>query len=84
MSYFSGGAMASAPLRASALLKTRSPSFAGYDEFSFEPARDPSQAESEAPDSDDSERDANGRDGRLDRRQGGADDRPRTASRASR
>jgi hypothetical protein len=65
MSYFSGGAMASAPLRASALLKTRSPSFAGYDEFSFEPARDPSQAESEAPESDDSERDANGRDGKL-------------------
>jgi uncharacterized protein YfaS (alpha-2-macroglobulin family) len=65
MSYFSGGAMASAPLRASALLKTRAPFFAGYDEFSFEPARDPSQAEAEAPDSDDSERDANGRDGKL-------------------
>ena len=45
MSYFSGGAMASAPLRASALLKTRSPGFAGYDEFSFEPPRDPKQAE---------------------------------------
>ena len=43
MGYFSGGAMASAPLRASALLKARSPRFTGYDEFSFEPARDPSE-----------------------------------------
>jgi uncharacterized protein YfaS (alpha-2-macroglobulin family) len=65
MSYFSGGAMASAPLRASALLKTRSPSFAGYDEFTFEPPRDPKQPEAEAPDSEESERDANGRDGKL-------------------
>ena len=65
MSYFSGGAMASAPLRASALLKTRSPSFAGYDEFSFEPARDLKQAEPESSDSEESERDAGGRDGRL-------------------
>ena len=65
MSYFSGGAMASAPLRASALLKTRSPVFAGYDEFSFEPARDPSQAEPKRPRATTSERDANGRDGKL-------------------
>ena len=45
MSYFSGGADGGAPLRASALLKSRSPSFAGYDEFSFEPPRDPKKAE---------------------------------------
>ncbi|MEO8312149.1 MAG: MG2 domain-containing protein [Caldimonas sp.] len=64
MSYFSGGAMASAPLRASALLKTRSPSFDGYDEFSFEPVRDPRRHE-EASESDESERDASGRDGKL-------------------
>jgi len=43
MSYFSGGAMAQAPLRASALLKTRSPGFAGYDEFSFDPPPDPNE-----------------------------------------
>ncbi|MDQ6685048.1 MAG: MG2 domain-containing protein, partial [Pseudomonadota bacterium] len=43
MSYFSGGAMAAAPLRASAVLRTRSPSFTGYDEFSFQPARDPTK-----------------------------------------
>ena len=47
MSYFSGGPMGGAPLRASALLKSRSPSFAGYDEFSFEPPRDPKKAEQE-------------------------------------
>src|ERR1019366_7040459 len=45
MNYFSGGAMSNAPLRASALLKSRAPSFAGYDEFSFEPPRDLSRAE---------------------------------------
>jgi len=43
MSYFSGGAMAGAPLRGSAVLKTRSPGFAGYDEFSFDPPRDPGE-----------------------------------------
>ena len=41
MNYFSGGAMGAAPLRASAVLKARLPAFAGYDEFSFEPPRDP-------------------------------------------
>jgi len=59
MSYFSGGAMAAAPLRGSALLKTRSPGFAGYDEFSFDPPRDP--GEQEAGEGDGGERD----DGRL-------------------
>jgi uncharacterized protein YfaS (alpha-2-macroglobulin family) len=61
MRYFSGGAMASTPLRASALLRTRSPAFAGYDEFSFEPPRDPSAAgQGESDDGD-----ASGREGRL-------------------
>ena len=66
MRYFSGGAMASAPLHASALLKSRSAAFAGYDEFSFEPARDPKQAGAEAADSEDSDdSEASGRDGKL-------------------
>ena len=64
MSYFSGGAMASAPLRASALLSTRSPGFAGYDEFSFEPARDLKQAQ-EGTESEERDRDGSGREGRL-------------------
>jgi uncharacterized protein YfaS (alpha-2-macroglobulin family) len=59
MSYFSGGAMAQAALRGSALLKTRSPGFVGYDEFSFDPPRDPARQEGE--DSDDGGRD----DGKL-------------------
>ncbi|MBC8055463.1 MAG: alpha-2-macroglobulin, partial [Rhizobiales bacterium] len=41
LNYFSGGPMAQQPARASALLKTRSPNFSGYDEFSFEPPREP-------------------------------------------
>ncbi|HEY4957607.1 MAG TPA: MG2 domain-containing protein, partial [Caldimonas sp.] len=65
MNYFSGGAMASAPLQASALLKTRAPGFAGYDEFSFESARDPKKAEQEASESEESDRDDAGRDGKL-------------------
>jgi hypothetical protein len=52
-----------APLRASALLKTRSPSFSGYD-IQLRGGTRSNQAESEAR-SDDSERDANGRDGKL-------------------
>ena len=64
MNYFSGGAMANAPLRASALLKSRSPSFAGYDEFAFEAARDPKKSEAE-PDSDENESDGGARDGKL-------------------
>ena len=64
MSYFSGGAMASAPLRASALLRTRSPTFPAYDEFSFEPARDPKEAQAEAPESEEGEG-PSGRDGKL-------------------
>ena len=64
MSYFSGGAMAGAPLRASALLKPRSPGFAGYDEFSFEPARDLAKTEQPAGDSDENPSDAE-RNGKL-------------------
>ena len=64
MSYFSGGAMGAAPLRASALLKHRSPSFTGYDEFSFEPPRDASKAEQSGSESEESEHDAT-RDGKL-------------------
>ncbi|HWK83091.1 MAG TPA: MG2 domain-containing protein [Caldimonas sp.] len=64
MSYFSGGAMGGAPLRASALLKSRAPAFAGYDDFSFDPPRDPGKAEQQNDEEEDSERDA-GRDGKL-------------------
>ena len=74
MSYFAGGAMASAALRASALLKNRSIDFPGYDEFSFEPARDPNQAE--APESDESESDDERPRREAHRRQGAARDRP--------
>jgi hypothetical protein len=63
MSYFSGGAMAAAPLRASALLKPRAPSFAGFEAFSFEPARDLQKAEHDS-DGDESTG-AAGREGRL-------------------
>lgn len=45
LNYFSGGGMAQAPARLTALLRNRSSGFAGYDEFSFEPPRDPKQAE---------------------------------------
>ena len=55
MNYFSGGAMAAAPLRASALLKSRSTGFAGYDDFSFEPPRDPAKAEHQRGGGDDDE-----------------------------
>ncbi len=63
MNYFSGGPMSGAPLRASALLKSRSPSFAGYDEFSFEPPRDPKKAEQEGNENEES--DSSARDGKL-------------------
>jgi len=64
MSYFSGGAMAAAPLRASALLKPRSPGFAGYDEFSFEPARELKNTTQPAGDNEESESDTE-RNGKL-------------------
>ena len=74
MSYFSGGPMSGAALRASALLKSRSPSFAGYDEFSFEPPRDPKKAEQEG--SENEEGDAAARDGKLVADKLPLDDRP--------
>lgn len=40
MNHFSGGAMAQAPLRATALLRPRVVRFAGYDDFSFEAPRE--------------------------------------------
>ena len=40
LSYLSGGAMAGAPARVSALLRTRPLTFPGRDEFSFAPPRD--------------------------------------------
>ena len=39
MSYLSGGAMAQAPLRGTALLRPRVPRWAGYEDFSFVPPR---------------------------------------------
>jgi uncharacterized protein YfaS (alpha-2-macroglobulin family) len=45
MNYFSGGAMGQAPLRATALLRSRSAGFAGYDEYSFEPPREAAQGD---------------------------------------
>ena len=45
LNYFSGGAMAQVPARASALLKSRHVGFDGYDEFSFEPPREPARAQ---------------------------------------
>jgi uncharacterized protein YfaS (alpha-2-macroglobulin family) len=41
MNHFSGGPMAQAPLRATALLRPRALRFTGYEDFSFEPPRDP-------------------------------------------
>ena len=64
MNYFSGGAMAQTPARASAVLKSRAASFSGYDEFSFAPPRDPKQAQ-QGGDTDDSESDANTGDAKL-------------------
>jgi uncharacterized protein YfaS (alpha-2-macroglobulin family) len=64
LDYFSGGPMADAPARASALLKTRSPSFSGYDEYSFDPPRDPSKQTASGED-DDSNADTGERDGKL-------------------
>ena len=61
MNYFSGGPMGNAPMHATALLKSRTPSFDGYEEFSFERAREPKKGEEQA----DDERDSDGNDGKL-------------------
>jgi uncharacterized protein YfaS (alpha-2-macroglobulin family) len=52
LNYFSGGPMAQVAARASAVLKSRAASFSGYDEFSFEPPREASKAQSGGEDSD--------------------------------
>ena len=54
MNHFSGGPMAQAPLRATAVLKPRVTRFVGYDDFSFEPPRE-GGPDPEAQDSEDSE-----------------------------
>ncbi len=45
LNYFSGGPMAQAPVRGSALLKNRSVNFSNFDEFSFEPPREAGAAQ---------------------------------------
>ncbi|KQW35711.1 alpha-2-macroglobulin [Rhizobacter sp. Root404] len=64
LNYFSGGPMVQQPARASALLKSRSVAFAGYEEFSFEPPRDPA-ATPASRDEEDSETAPEARDGKL-------------------
>ncbi|MEP7295687.1 MAG: MG2 domain-containing protein [Burkholderiales bacterium] len=65
LNYFSGGAMASTAARASALLKSRYVAFNGYDEFSFEPPRDPKQAQASNGDEEDADASTEARDGKL-------------------
>ncbi len=65
LNYFSGGAMAGTAARASALLKSRSVAFNGYDEFSFEPPRDPAQVQANPDADEDSEATPAARDGKL-------------------
>jgi uncharacterized protein YfaS (alpha-2-macroglobulin family) len=45
LSYQSGGGVAAAPLKATALLRDTAPRFAGYDDYQFFPPRDTTQAE---------------------------------------
>ncbi len=45
LNFMSGGAMAGAPVKASALLRARGAGMAGYDEYSFEPPRGTAAAE---------------------------------------
>ncbi len=65
LNYFSGGPMAQQPARASALLKSRSTSFNGYDEFSFEPPREPNKAQGNSGNDEDTETTPEARDGQL-------------------
>jgi uncharacterized protein YfaS (alpha-2-macroglobulin family) len=64
LNYFSGGGMAATAARASALLKSRAVAFNGYDEFSFEPPREPSKAQGNSG-GEDSEAAPEASDGRL-------------------
>jgi uncharacterized protein YfaS (alpha-2-macroglobulin family) len=45
LAYQSGGGVAAAPLKATALLRDEAPRFAGYDDYQFVPPRDAAQAE---------------------------------------
>ena len=68
LNYFSGGPMAQRPARASALLRSRGASFAGYGEFSFDPPREPSKAQGNTGNSsgdEDTETTPEARDGKL-------------------
>jgi len=65
LNYFSGGPMAQQPARASALLKSRSVRFDGYDEFSFEPPREPNPAPGNSGNDEDTEAPPEARDARL-------------------
>jgi len=60
LNYLSGGGMGEAPARVTALLRNRGAGFAGYDEFSFEPPRDPN-ARDKAGDDDETQRNDNGK-----------------------
>ena len=51
LSYFSGGGMAQAPARLTALVRPRSSGMPGYDEFSFEPPREAGSRDDEEEDS---------------------------------
>ena len=62
LNHFSGGAMAQTSARASALLKSRSVRFEGFDEFSFEPPREPGKAEDDVEEGD---ADVAAREGRI-------------------
>ena len=62
LNYFSGGPMAQTAARASAVLKSRATNFGSYDEFSFEPPREPSKAQTN---NDDSETEASTNDAKL-------------------
>ena len=64
MNYFSGGPMVAAALKASALLKARFPRFEGFDEYSFEPPRDPKKSEQQNEESEE-DSDAVAPDGKI-------------------
>jgi len=67
LNYLSGGGMAQAPVRASALLKNRSAGFSGFEEFSFEPPRDAKQVQNQGGSGgeEDSESPPEAREGKL-------------------
>jgi len=50
LNYLSGGGMAQTPLRVTALLRPRAVAFTGFEDFSFDPPRDPGQPGAESGD----------------------------------